>query len=297
MPPDSPATSYIGRFAPSPTGPLHLGTLVAAMASYLEALTHNGQWLLRIEDLDPPREIPGSADEIITSLETLGFKWDGSIIYQSQRTEIYQDTLQQLANNNMVYACDCSRSVLERQLSESDNPTGYPGNCRHKNLGTDKEIAIRVITNNASICFNDRVKGEISQEIEKETGDFVIKRKDGLFAYQLAVVVDDALQNVSHVVRGVDLLDSTPRQIYLQKLLGLKVPEYAHTPLVLDQDGKKFSKSSYTGKKPELTLKTLIEAWHHLGQQPASIDDFENLNDFWNWAALNWNFDELIKIS
>lgn len=279
-------SSYIGRFAPSPTGPLHLGTLVAAMASYLEARSHQGQWLLRIEDLDPPREIPGSANQIIHSLENLGFEWDQDIMYQSHRDEYYLELVESLKTGQMAYACSCTRKEVSGR---------YPGNCRNKKLKKKSDVAIRVLTNNEPIVFTDGLKGLISQRIEDEIGDFVIRRKDGLFAYQLAVVVDDALQNITHVVRGEDLLHSTPRQIYLQKLLDFSVPEYCHTPLVLDKNGQKFSKSSYQGSIPELSLKTLIEAWHHLQQQPVSATDFDNFSDFWKWAIQNWNINSLKK--
>jgi len=275
---------YIGRFAPSPTGPLHLGTLVAAMASYLEARTHLGQWLLRIEDLDPPREIPGSTLQIIHSLENLGFEWDQNIIYQSQRDNYYLEMMESLKTEHMAYACSCSRKMFSGP---------YPGTCRNKHLKRRSDIAIRVLTHNELIEFNDGLKGSISQKLEEKIGDFVIRRKDGLFAYQLAVVVDDALQNITHVVRGEDLLDSTPRQIHLQQLLGYPTPEYTHTPLVLDDNGQKFSKSSYKGSIPELSLKTLIQAWHHLKQQPVSENDFDNFNDFWKWAIQNWNINTL----
>ena len=277
-------SSYIGRFAPSPTGPLHLGTLVAAMASYLEARTHQGQWLLRIEDLDPPREIPGSTIQIIHSLENLGFEWDQDIIYQSQRDKYYLELVESLKTEHMAYACSCSRKMFSGP---------YPGTCRNKKLKKSSDIAIRVLTHNELIAFNDGLKGSISQKLEEKIGDFVIRRKDGLFAYQLAVVVDDALQNITHVVRGEDLLDSTPRQIHLQQLLGYPTPEYTHTPLVLDENGQKFSKSSYKGSIPELSLKTLIQAWHHLKQQPVSENDFDNFSDFWKWAIQNWNINTL----
>jgi glutamyl-Q tRNA(Asp) synthetase len=276
--------SYIGRFAPSPTGPLHLGTLVAAMASYLEARSHEGHWLLRIEDLDPPREIPGSTNLIIHSLENLGFEWDQEIIYQSQRDKYYLELVESLRSEHMAYACSCSRKDISGR---------YPGNCRNKKLKKQFDVAIRVLTNNELIRFDDALKGTTSQKLEDEIGDFIIRRKDGLFAYQLAVVVDDALQNITHVVRGEDLLDSTPRQIYLQQLLGFNLPAYSHTPLVLDENGQKFSKSSYKGAIPELSLKTLTEAWHHLKQQPVSESDFDNFNDFWHWAIENWNINSL----
>lgn len=282
---DTPPNFYRGRFAPSPTGPLHPGTLVAAMASYLEARRNNGQWLLRIEDLDPPREISGSCDAIIHALDQLGFYWDEEIIFQSQRSHLYQQAVDYLLDAKLAYYCDCSRSQLHSQR--------YPGNCRNKNLRPDRPVAVRVTTNNQKICFKDATAGDYQQNINDFCGDFVIKRKDGLFAYQLAVVIDDAQQQISHVVRGMDLLDSTPRQIHLQHLLQFNTPEYSHFPLLLDKQGEKFSKSSYTGLSPSLNLTSLIKAWHHLNQHPVSETDFDNLQSFWDWAIEHWDNSKL----
>ena len=297
---------YTGRFAPSPTGPMHTGTIVAAMASYLEAKQHDGQWLLRIEDLDPPREVPGSADAIIRSLDNLGFEWDQAILYQSNRHEAYRETVNWLLDKNLAYACDCSRkTIAESAIRESrSNQTGqnesdeqmYPGFCRKRHLKAEGNVAIRILTDNTVDNFFDLITGKISYNLQKQCGDFVIQRKDKLYAYQLAVVIDDAFQNVTDVVRGADLLGSTPRQIHLQKILGLDRPKYAHIPLLLDNNGEKFSKSSFQGKPPENNLNSLLKSWHHLKQLKTSADDFEHKEDFWRWAIINWDINR-VKIN
>ena len=230
---------YVGRFAPSPTGPLHFGSLVAGVASYLQARARNGQWLLRIEDIDPPREQPGATGLIIEAMERYGFEWDGDIIYQSVSAEEHDAALSTLLEREQAYPCGCSR----RDLAEA--PRGalgiiYPGTCR---AGCDaEETAIRLITTNETIQFNDALQGPQSQALERESGDFVIRRRDGLVAYHLAVVVDDALEGVTDVVRGIDLMDSTPRQIWLQRLLGYRTPTYAHIPVITHENGDKLSK-------------------------------------------------------
>ncbi len=291
-------STYTGRFAPSPTGPLHIGSLVAAMASYLDARSSQGQWLLRIEDLDPPREIPGAADNIIFSLDKLGFEWDGPVCYQSHRHACYEEALEALISDKTAYACKCSRKdIAEQQSPQKSGHTPllrYPGNCRNTALSPAKNLAIRALTEDASISFSDRVAGDYSQNIEAETGDFVIRRKDGFYAYQLAVVIDDAEQKITHVVRGEDLLDSTPRQIHLQRLLALQTPVYAHTPLVMDKNGNKFSKSSNRGQPLEMNLVSLIKAWHFLQQTPTSAKEFDTMADFWQWAFQQWNIHKLV---
>jgi glutamyl-Q tRNA(Asp) synthetase len=290
----TPPSKYVGRFAPSPTGPVHLGTLVAAMASYLQARQQQGQWLLRIEDLDPPREIPGSADTIIRTLETLGFEWDQSILYQSTRSEAYLDTVTQLLHQQHAYACNCSRKTIADSQDGKTSELTYSGFCRNRKLPVKGEVAIRVITQPNPITYADQIAGKISQNLLKQSGDFVVKRKDGLIAYQLAVVIDDAYQEVTDIVRGADLLDSTPRQIHLQNILKLSTPGYAHIPLLLDSQGKKFSKSSYLGKPPENDLNSLLKSWHHLNQIKVDAKDFDHIQDFWRWAIKNWDIN-LIK--
>lgn len=216
-------TKYVGRFAPSPTGPLHFGSLVAAAASYLDARAQGGTWQVRIEDVDTTRCNPQFAHEILATLSAFGFVWDGEVLVQSQRSLRYQAALNQLAARNLTYACACSRKeIADSALSGIDGPV-YPGTCRDKSLPRGRH-AVRVRTTQAEIRFADRVQGECCQVLERDIGDFVLMRRDGLFAYQLAVVIDDADQGVTHVVRGADLLDSTARQIYLQRLLGLRTP-------------------------------------------------------------------------
>lgn len=264
------------------------------MASFLDAHANQGQWLLRIEDLDPPREVAGSAQQIITTLEKLGFEWDESVSYQSHRHELYADTVQMLLNRQLAYACKCSRKDIAQQQSGKTTQLRYPGNCRDRHLSAKKDRAIRALTHDEAVFLDDRLVGRISQNLLSEVGDFVIRRKDGLFAYQLAVVVDDAEQNMTHIVRGQDLLDSTPRQIHLQQLLGYKMPVYAHFPLVLDSQGNKYSKSSPHGMTLSPDINSLIQAWHFLKQTPAKRDEFENINDFWRWAVLQWDPQKLV---
>ncbi|WP_156946815.1 tRNA glutamyl-Q(34) synthetase GluQRS [Thiothrix lacustris] len=254
----------IGRFAPSPTGPLHFGSLVAATASYLAARQAGGNWLLRIEDLDKPREQPGAADVIIQTLRHYGFEWDGDILYQSQRHEAYRAALAVLQEH--TYACTRSRKGLPTLPS------------------------IRLRTHNAPICFSDSIQGYYCQCLTRDVGDFVLLRADGLFAYQLAVVVDDAFQGVNQVVRGADLLDNTPRQIFLQQLLGFTQPTYAHVPLVLNEHGQKLSKQNLApALNTSARLQTLVSALRFLGQTCPNASELATLSNFWDWAIAHWD--------
>jgi glutamyl-Q tRNA(Asp) synthetase len=212
----------IGRFAPSPTGPLHFGSLLAALASYCDVKSQGGLWRLRMEDLDKPREMAGAAQHILRTLEDFGFEWDGEVIYQSQRSDLYQDALNQLKAKSLVYNCDCSRKEIADSAQHGIDGLVYPGTCRHKAV-VKVPHAGRVIVDDQPIAFTDAIQGNIQQTLAHDIGDFVLKRADGLFAYQLAVVVDDVEQGVTDIVRGADLLDSTPRQIYLQQRLGLSL--------------------------------------------------------------------------
>lgn len=239
---------YVGRFAPSPTGPLHFGSLVAALASYMEARAAKGKWLLRMEDLDTPREQPGAADEILRALDRLGFEWDGPVTRQSARLERYRAVLEDLSRRGFAYPCGCSRKELEDSALAIDGARIYPGTCR-RGLAPGKHArAVRLRTHAAPIAFADLVQGEIEQRVEREVGDFILQRADGLYAYQLAVVVDDLDQGVTDVVRGADLLDSTARQIHLQRILGAPQPRYAHVPVAVNTAGEKLSKQ--TGAAP-----------------------------------------------
>lgn len=235
----------VGRFAPSPTGPLHLGSLVAAVGSYLLAKRAGGRWLLRMEDLDTPRLVPGMADDILRTLAGLGLDWDGEVLWQSRRGAAYQAALERLVADGWCYPCGCSRAEIARAGSaphDGDGELVYPGSCRDGLPAGRPPRAYRVRVGTEPVCFTDLLVGPTCYNLATLCGDFVVKRADGLFAYQLAVVVDDAAQGVNQVVRGADLLSSTPRQIYLQRLLGLPTPCYAHLPLVTDPGGGKLSK-------------------------------------------------------
>ena len=233
--------AYVGRFAPSPTGPLHFGSLVAAAASFLEARANHGRWLLRIEDIDPPREQRGAAQAIVEALERYGFEWDGDVYFQSASRAAHDAAVATLIERGLAYACHCSRSDLADAL-QGDLGSIYPGTCRDRQVSG--ESAIRIRTNDSPIEFEDALQGAITQRLESESGDFVIRRRDGLIAYHLAVVVDDENQGVTDVVRGIDLLDSTPRQIWLQRELGFRTPRYAHIPIITNSKGEKLSKST-----------------------------------------------------
>ncbi len=242
--------SYIGRFAPSPTGSLHMGSLVAAVGSYLRAKSNQGKWLVRMEDLDPLREVEGAADEILRSLESHGLYWDGKLVYQSQREEVYQHALSKLITVDQVYACTCTRKGLKKIARFGSYGMIYPGTCRASQrpfLDPDYKVrhAIRVCTHDEEICFDDKRLASYCQKLKSQLGDFIIKRSDGYFAYQFAVVVDDHEQGITEVCRGEDLLDNTQRQIHLQNLLGYQRPDYYHLPMVTNQQGQKLSKQTH----------------------------------------------------
>lgn len=264
---------YLGRFAPSPTGPLHFGSLIAALASYMEAKAARGKWLLRLEDLDRPREQPGAADAILRALEKLGFEWDGPVLTQSARLARYRDVLEDLARRGFAYPCGCTRREIEDSALAIDGSRIYPGTCRHGLPPGKAARATRARTHRAPIGFADRFQGWVEQNVEQEVGDFVLLRADGLVAYQLAVVVDDMDQGVTDVVRGADLLESTARQIHLQRLLGARTPRYAHVPVALNAAGEKLSKQ--TGARP-LDLADpraeLARARRFLGQEAEGWD-------------------------
>jgi glutamyl-Q tRNA(Asp) synthetase len=256
--PSSPADGYRGRFAPSPTGPLHAGSLVAALGSWLDARKHGGKWLLRIEDLDTPRCVPGAAQKIQSQLLACGLFWDEEIIQQSQRQDAYQEGLERLNRLQYLYPCICSRQTIANALANAGIETPrnqemvYPGTCRPitfisnpaETLGNLQKAWRIALPQNCHITFEDLALGPQTQNLSSEVGDFVLRRSDGLFTYQLAVVVDDAEQGITHIVRGKDLLSNTARQIYLQEILGYKRPEYFHLPLVLDEHGEKLSKQT-----------------------------------------------------
>lgn len=237
-------SAYVGRFAPSPTGPLHFGSLVAALASYMQARAANGRWLLRMDDLDAPREQPGAADQILRALDRLGFEWDGPVLRQSARVARYGAAIEDLAQRGFAYGCACTRKELDDSALAIDGSRIYPGTCRRGIVTGKRECAVRLRTHAAPIGFVDRIQGSIEQRVEREVGDFVLLRADGIYAYQLAVVLDDMDQAVTEVVRGADLLDSTARQIHLQRILGAPTPRYAHVPVAINAAGEKLSKQS-----------------------------------------------------
>lgn len=279
----NPLIPYIGRFAPSPTGDLHFGSVVAALASYLDARKAKGQWLVRIEDLDPPREVAGSATAIIHDLQKWGMKADSAVLYQSQRSAAYQSACEQLLAKDLVYWCGCSRSEMPA--------TGvYPGTCSTGLPPGKKPRALRLRTPDHAIEFEDRIQGYMTHDLGKESGDYVIRRADGYFAYQLAVVVDDAYQKITDIIRGADLLDSTPRQIWLQKCLQLPTPNYAHVPVAALQNGQKLSKRTQSdpicNADPLLSLRLALQ---FLGHRPP-VFDWQNT---WEWALENWSLTQV----
>jgi len=276
---------YIGRFAPSPTGPVHYGTLLAATGSYLQAKKNRGDWLVRMEDVDVTRKVEGSDHEILHTLEAFGFEWQGAVMYQSEQNEHYQQALQRLIDQSLIFPCICSRKILAASGCDV-----YPGTCRARELPEEKEHALRLLAKDITIEFDDIVMGRQIQNIAEQCGDFVIRRRDGLFAYQLAVVVDDYLQGITEIVRGADLLDSTARQIYLQRLLGYPTPAYCHLPLAVNADGSKISKSEGAMKVDIKNRgKLLISVLGFLGQNPPADLSRSNIEDIWSWAVAHWD--------
>ena len=300
--PDSPSTtpSYVGRFAPSPTGPLHFGSLIAALASYLDARHHRGKWLVRIEDLDTTRCKPQWTTSILHTLEELGFEWDGDIVMQSARTGYYQSTLERLHEEQLLYTCTCSRKEIGDSVTLGIEGPVYPGTCRfkqHAAVAGALSGALRVLTDDAAIEFDDRVQGRMAQRIESQIGDFIVLRKDGLFAYQLAVVVDDALQGVNQVVRGADLLDSTARQIYLQRQLGFSTPAYLHVPLAVNEQGQKLSKQTLAAAvSASDAASNLIAALQFLGQDTTDAAQADSRVGILNAAVQNWRSDAIARV-
>ena len=328
--PMQPAPHYRGRFAPSPTGPLHFGSLVAAVGSYLDAKHHHGTWLVRMEDLDLPRCMPGAADDILRTLDAFGLHSDEPVIYQSQRTAAYEEVLQQLKDKGAAYPCCCTRKeIADSALHGIEGPV-YPSTCRNGIPAGREGRAWRVRTDilnrhsrasgnpviqnaffstpldsrlrgNDEISrpdeitsFEDTLQGCLAQCLETEIGDFVVKRADGLFAYQLAVVVDDAFQNITHIVRGADLLHSTPRQIHLQRLLGLPTPHYLHLPIAVNAQGEKLSKQTLAPAiATDRIVTTLISVLDFLRQQPPAVLQDGSVEEVLGWAVKNWQPERL----
>lgn len=285
-----PQPSYRGRFAPSPTGPLHFGSLVTALGSYLDAKAQGGEWWLRIDDLDPPRVAPGAVSVILRALEAHGLTWDGAVQYQHDRDAAYAAALAELSRLGCVYPCACSR----REIADSSmGPSGmsiYPGTCRTGLAPGKAARALRIDTRGAQVFIEDRLQGRVAQNLEHEAGDFVVQRADSLFAYQLAAVVDDAALGVSDVVRGADLLDSTLRQVYLQRLLKLPQPRYLHLPVAVNALGEKLSKQTLA---PALEITNpqhnLFQALHFLNQPPPRALAGAPVQAILAWAVQSWS--------
>jgi glutamyl-Q tRNA(Asp) synthetase len=308
--------NYRGRFAPSPTGSLHFGSLVAAVGSYLDAKHHGGIWIVRMEDLDTPRCVAGAADDILHTLAAFGLHSDEPVLYQSQRAQTYEEALQQLQTVGVVYPCSCTRKEIADSALHGIDGLIYPGTCRRmppsvltpppREGRTPRFPAWRVRTDylrrhsrasgddesrNAVgvISFEDELQGHITQHLETEIGDFVVKRADGLFSYQLAVVVDDAFQGITHIVRGADLLHSTPRQIYLQRLLGLSTPHYMHLPVAVNAQGEKLSKQTLASPVGTThVVATLVSVLEFLQQQPPAELHEGNVPEVLSWGIAHW---------
>ena len=274
-----PNKRYVGRFAPTPSGPLHFGSLVTAVASYLDARSHGGAWCIRVDDLDSPRVVVGAEKQILTSLETHGLEWDGPLIRQSTHRDLYQAALENLEKQGLLFACDCSRKALAGQ-------TTYPGTCRDSNRPNHDNSALRIRVPDQLYRFNDLVQGIYTENLTRTVGDFVVSRRDGIPSYQIAVVIDDAEQEVSHVVRGADLMDNTARQLYLRGMLDLPLPKYAHVPVFTHASGVKLSKhSKATAIDDSFPTQNLQTALQLLGQ-PVPIE--KSVAELLKMACANW---------
>ncbi len=290
---EAPRPPYRGRFAPSPTGPLHFGSLIAALASHCDARAAGGQWFVRIEDVDVPRSRFDAESAILRALETCGCAWDGPVLRQSERTAIYAAALDRLRDAGDVYECACTRRELETAPLGAGGEHVYSGTCRDgipADRATRGQRAWRLRVDAARIAWRDRLLGPHAQDLARDVGDFVVQRADGLFAYQLAVVVDDAAQGVTHVVRGADLLHSTARQIFLQRRLHFTEPSYLHVPIALNAAGEKLSKQTHAAPLPDEPLPALVAAWRFLDQPlPAGSALPASVAEFWQWAIAAWN--------
>lgn len=284
---------YRGRFAPSPTGPLHFGSLVAAVGSYLEARTRGGEWLVRMEDVDTPRNVPGAAESILATLTAFGFEWDGPVLWQSRRVEAYAAVLEQLRGAGQLYGCACSRQEIAASAGHLavDGGLVYPGHCRGGLPPGRSARAWRLRVESGETAFVDRLQGRQVQDLQRAVGDFVLRRADGLFAYQLAVVVDDHFQGITDIVRGADLLASTPRQIWLQGCLGYVTPTYAHLPVASNAAGEKLSKQTLApALDPARASRSLLRALRFLGQPAPAELALATVSEVWAWALAHWSF-------
>ncbi len=290
--------SYVGRFAPSPTGPLHYGSLVAATASYLQARHNHGKWFVRVEDIDPPREIQGAAENILSTLKFYQFKWDQEPLFQSSRFKDYRFTLDRLIQLQHVYACSCTRKDLEHIPQKTDLGKRYPGICANKELPlTDTNLNLRLRVDEKVVSYNDLHYGLQTHNLQNEIGDIVIYRKFNLPSYSLAVSVDDAMQGITEIVRGIDLMPFAPVQIYLCKLLGFRVPNFLHVPVIINQQGQKLSKQT---KASAITkddcVEILVQALHDLGQETPKDIAKKSLSHLWSWAIENWDVEKIPKV-
>ena len=280
---------YRGRFAPTPSGPLHFGSMVAAVGSYLDAKSQSGDWLLRIDDLDPPRVMPGATDGILYALERVGLRWDEAVVFQSGRGEAYRDALERLRARNLIYPCGCSRKEIDEAAIAGIDSSVYPGTCRHGMPPGRTMRSQRVRTDGASVEFDDRLQGRIRQQLAAEIGDFVLWRIDGVFSYHLACAVDDGDAGITHVVRGADLIDSTPRQIYLQRLLGLPEPEYLHLPIAVNAQGEKLSKQTLApAVDTRSPAEVVAQVLQFLGQVPPPDLAGAKVDELLSWAISHW---------
>lgn len=281
---------YRGRFAPSPTGPLHFGSLVAATGSYLQAKHQQGEWLVRIDDIDPPREVKGATTNILKTLEEFGFQWDGEISYQSQRHQYYNDAIDELQRKQLAYSCNCTRSSITKATGQTGSSVRYPGLCRNKNLTNANQYSIRILTTEKFIVFHDRLHGSVSTNFDQEIGDFILRRADSYFSYHLATGIDDAEQNITEVVRGADLLQCTAQQIHVQNSLNLATPGYMHLPVALNEQGEKLSKQTYAPAIDKANAVSLLfKTLKFLGQQPSSELESATIDELWQWAIANWS--------
>jgi len=288
---------YVGRFAPSPSGPLHFGSLVAAAASWFDARAAGGRWLLRIDDLDTPRCVPGAAEDILATLARFGLEWDGEPVWQSRRSAAYRAAFARLRTAGEVYPCACTRSELADSTLARDGARVYPGTCRNGLPPGRQPRAWRVRVHDR-IAFDDLVQGSYSEDMQGEVGDFVVLRADGLFAYQLAVVVDDFDAGVTDIVRGADLLASTPRQIHLQQLLGLHTPRYAHVPVATNGDGEKLSKQTLARPVIDWTpARALHAALDFLGQRPPAELAEAALSEVHAWGIAHWRLGTVPRVA
>ncbi len=295
------AVAYRGRFAPSPTGPLHFGSLIAAVASYCDARAAGGEWLVRVEDVDLPRARPGAERAILAALERYGFAWDGPVVRQSERAELYKAALAELRAHHDVYPCVCTRREQETAPRGAGGEPIYAGTCRG-GIPADRASrtahAWRLRVGQVRIDWRDRLQGAQTQDLASEVGDFVVQRADGLFAYQLAVVVDDDVQGVTDIVRGADLIASTARQILLQRRLGRTTPSYLHVPIAIDRAGAKLSKQTHASPLPATPLPALIAAYRYLDQPMLSGSAAPATTaEFWQWAIAAWNATRLPPVA